>query len=231
MISDNIKNILERIEKAKNKVGRKDTVKLVAVTKTVPADKVREAISAGIVDIGENKVQEAVKKFSELFVEGNITSEKVNIKRHLIGHLQTNKVKKAVENFDVIQSVDTVYLLEEINKRAVEIKKIQECMVEVKISEEETKYGLQPDKLKDIFEKAKELKSVNIVGLMAIAPYFDNPELTRPYFKKAFSHYSLLSTSHFLPFLSMGMTNDFEVAIEEGSNMVRVGTGIFGERL
>lgn len=234
MILDNIKIILERIEKAKNKAVRKDEVKLIAVTKTVFVDKIIEAVSYGITDIGENRVQEAERKFAELskFKE---FPETVKIKKHLIGHLQTNKVKKAVELFDLIQSVDTVYLLEEINKQAEKIKKIQECFIEIKVSEEEKKYGLNPDELEVILTKAKEYKFVKISGLMAIAPYFENPELARPYFRRAkelfdrfYSQFSILNPQLYL---SMGMTGDFEIAIEEGSNMVRVGTGIFGERM
>ncbi|HAX61797.1 MAG TPA: YggS family pyridoxal phosphate-dependent enzyme [Elusimicrobia bacterium] len=224
MICDNIKIILERIEKAKNKVGLKKDIKLVAVTKTVSADKIIEAIGCGITIIGENRVQEAEKKFEEF-------PETVEIKKHLIGHLQTNKVKKAVELFDLIQSVDSVYLLEEINRQAEKIKKIQECFIEIKVSEEETKYGLNPTELESFMEKAAQLRNIKISGLMAIAPYFENPELARPYFRRAYNYYSLLSTHDSLSFLSMGMTGDFEVAIEEGSNMVRIGTGIFGERI
>ena len=224
MICDNIKIILERIEKAKNKVGLKKDIKLVAVTKTVSADKIIEAIGCGITIIGENRVQEAEKKFGEF-------PETVEIKKHLIGHLQTNKVKKAVELFDVIQSVDSVYLLEEINRQAEKIKKIQECFIEIKVSEEEKKYGLNPTELESFMEKATNLKNVKISGLMAIAPYFENPELARPYFRRAkelFDRFcSQLSDLNSQLFLSMGMTGDFEIAIEEGSNMVRIGTGIF----
>ncbi|MBI5573209.1 MAG: YggS family pyridoxal phosphate-dependent enzyme [Elusimicrobia bacterium] len=222
MICNNIKIILERIEKAKNKAGLKKDIELVAVTKTVSIDKIKEAIDSGIKDIGENRIQEAEKKFKEF-------PETVKIKKHLIGHLQTNKVKKAVELFDLIQSVDSVYLLEEINRQAEKIKKIQECFIEIKISEEETKYGLPPAELESFMEKAVNLKNVKITGIMALAPYFENPEATRPYFKQAYKYFSLLVTHYPLLYLSMGMTDDFEIAIEEGSNMVRIGTGIFGE--
>lgn len=229
MICDNIRIILERIEKAKTKTGLKKDIKLVAVTKTVPMDKIKEAIDSGIKDIGENRVQEAGRKFAELskFKEFQETAK---IKKHLIGHLQTNKVKKAVELFDLIQSVDSIYLLEEINRQAEKIKKIQECFIEIKISEEEKKYGLNPDELEVVLSKAREYKFVKISGLMAIAPYFENPESARPYFHRAYVCYSLLAGRYPLSFLSMGMTGDFEIAIEEGSNMVRVGYGIFGER-
>jgi PLP dependent protein len=228
MIDDNVKNILERIEKAKDKIGQKNNIKLVAVTKTVAVDKITEAISFGVTDIGENRVQEAIEKFSDKNFNSN------NIKKHLIGHLQTNKVKKAIELFDIIQSVDSIYLLEEINKQSEKIKKVQDCMVEIKISEEETKYGLMPDKLGEFLVKAKELKNIRIVGLMSIAPFFDNPELVRLYFRKAkelfdkfHSEFSVINNQ---TYLSMGMTNDFEVAIEEGATIIRVGTALFGKR-
>ena len=218
MISKNIKDILERIEKAKSKTGRKDDIKLIAVTKTIPVDKIKEAIYSGITDIGENRVQEADVKFIELFKTESA------IKKHLIGHLQTNKVKKAIEIFDIIQSVDSIHLLED------KISKIQECFVEIKVSEEDTKFGLPPNELKNFLDKAKELKNITITGLMTIAPFLENPESVRPYLKKAFGYYSAFKTDYLLKYLSMGMTSDFEVAIEEGANMVRVGTGIFGER-
>ncbi|MFH1540997.1 MAG: YggS family pyridoxal phosphate-dependent enzyme [Elusimicrobiota bacterium] len=228
MISDNIKIIFEKIEKAKNKLGEKNDVNFIAVTKTISVNKIKEAIDCGITDIGENRIQEAEKKFKEL-------TDSTKIKKHLIGHLQTNKVKKAVELFDLIQSVDSVHLLEQINKCAEKIKKIQECLIEVKVSQEDTKYGVNPSDLKMFLDKVWELKNVKITGLMAIAPYFENPQLARPYFHKAkeiFEQISSYFTSRSLQFniLSMGMTNDFEVAIEEGSNMVRIGTGIFGAR-
>ncbi|MBN1385334.1 MAG: YggS family pyridoxal phosphate-dependent enzyme [Elusimicrobia bacterium] len=220
VIKNNIKKVLKNINRALEKTGNTSSVKLVAVTKTVPADRIKEALDCGITDIGENRIQEAERKFEEL-------SLAQSIKKHLIGHLQTNKVKKAVEMFDVIQSVDSIYLAEEINKRAGQINKIQECLVEIKVSEEETKYGLHPDKLPDFLEKAKELENIKIIGLMVMAPFFEDPEQTRPYFRRAYGYYSSLVTRHSLSYLSMGMTNDYEVAVEEGSNMVRIGTGIF----
>jgi len=221
MICDNIKIILEKIDRAKNKAGLKKDIKLVAVTKTVSADKIIEAIECGITIIGENRIQEAERKHSQL---STLNSQ---LKWHLIGHLQTNKVKKAVELFDLIQSVDSIYLLEEINKQSEKIGKVQECFVEIKVSEEETKYGLKPTELESFMEKASELKNVKITGLMAMAPFCENIELTRPYFKQAYKYFSLVVTRYSLLYLSMGMTGDFEVAIEEGSNMVRIGTGIF----
>ncbi|MEW6557308.1 MAG: YggS family pyridoxal phosphate-dependent enzyme [Elusimicrobiota bacterium] len=223
MIADRIKKILDQIENIKNKTGFRRNIKLIAVTKTVSVDRIKEAINCGITDIGENRVQEAEQKIPQL-VNCKVT-------KHLIGHLQTNKVKKAVLLFDVIQSVDSFYLLEEINKQAEKICKIQECFVEIKISEEATKYGLNPMELEEFMKKSAELKNIKITGLMAMAPYFENPELTRPYFHRASDYYSLFAIRYSLSYMSMGMTNDFGIAIEEGANMVRIGTGIFGERL
>lgn len=224
MICDNIKIILERIERAKNKSGRRDAVKLVAVTKTVPVDRIREALGCGITDIGENRIREAEEKFEKLPDAGKI-------KKHLIGHLQTNKAVKAVRSFDLIQSVDSIRLLGEIDKRAQKIGKVQDCLVEIKVSEEETKSGLNPAELENFFEASLGLKNIKVSGLMTIAPYFENPESARPYFQRTYKYYSLFALRYSLSWLSMGMTNDFEVAVEEGANMVRIGTGIFGERL
>lgn len=225
MIADNIKKILENIKAAQDKSGRTGTVKLVAVTKNVSADRIKEALDCGITDIGENRIQESQDKYSRL------PASDFRIKWHLIGHLQTNKVKKAVEMFDVIQSVDSIHLAKEINKRAGQIGKIQECMAEIKVSEEETKYGMHPDGLTDFFEKTKNFKNIKFTGIMVIAPFFEDPESARPYFRRGYTYYSRFTADGSRPFLSMGMTNDYGVAIEEGSNMVRIGTGIFGERL
>ena len=221
-IGEKIKDIEERIEKAKSRAGRSAPVKLVAVTKTVPAAAVEESLKYGITDIGENRIQEAEQKLPLL--------SKYKIKKHLIGHLQTNKAKKAVSLFDVIQSVDSLRLLEEIDRQASAAKKIQECFVEVKVSFEDSKFGLAPEMLAGLLEKSKFLGSVKVTGLMAMAPFFDEQEKARPYFRKAFEYYSQFASVYALKYLSMGMTGDFEAAVEEGSNMVRIGTGIFGEK-
>jgi len=221
-IGEKIKNIVERIEKAKSAAGRSAPVKLVAVTKTVPPEAVEESLKYGITDIGESRIQEAEKKLPAL------TAYKV--KKHLIGHLQTNKARKAVALFDVIQSVDSLRLLEEIDRHAAAAKKIQECFLEVKISLEDTKFGLAPEMLAGLLDKSKTLVNVKVAGLMAMATFFDDPESARPYFREAYRCYTQLSGSYALDWLSMGMTGDFEVAVEEGSNMVRIGTGIYGEK-
>ena len=227
MITDNILKLKEKIDNLCAKLNR-DKIRLVAVTKTVPVELIIEAINSGITEIGENRVQEAEKKFSNL----NISS---NIIKHFIGHLQTNKVKKAVSLFDLIQSVDSIHLAQEIDKQAKKINKIQNCLIEVKISEEKTKFGYNPDKISELVSNLLELKNIKLCGLMTIAPYFDNPENTRPYFKqmkkifdKIRDEFKVLSSDFNI--LSMGMTDDFHIAIEEGANMVRIGRAIFGER-
>jgi pyridoxal phosphate enzyme (YggS family) len=227
MITDNILKLKEKIDNLCAKLNR-DKIRLVAVTKTVPVELIIEAINSGITEIGENRVQEAEKKFSNLNVSSNII-------KHFIGHLQTNKVKKAVSLFDLIQSVDSIHLAQEIDKQAKKINKIQNCLIEVKISEEKTKFGYNPDKISELVSNLLELKNIKLCGLMTIAPYFDNPENTRPYFKqmkkifdKIRDEFKVLSSDFNI--LSMGMTDDFYIAIEEGANMVRIGRAIFGER-
>jgi len=227
MITDNILKLKEQIDNLCAKLNR-DKIRLVAVTKTVPVELIIEAINSGITEIGENRVQEAEKKFSNLNVSSNII-------KHFIGHLQTNKVKKAVSLFDLIQSVDSIHLAQEIDKQAKKINKIQNCLIEVKISEEKTKFGYNPDKISELVSNLLELKNIKLCGLMTIAPYFDNPENTRPYFKqmkkifdKIRDEFKVLSSDFNI--LSMGMTDDFHIAIEEGANMVRIGRAIFGER-
>ncbi len=191
-------------------------VKLIAVTKTRTIKEIKDAIKAGIKCIGENKVQEAEKKFPHL----------PEVEKHMIGHLQRNKVKKAVELFDMIQSVDTLKIAKEINKRCSVIKKIMPILIEINIGNEETKQGIKLEEINDFLNNIKELRNIRVEGLMCIAP-FVKPEKTRPYFKKMKQIFDCISG---LKWLSMGMSNDYKVAIEEGSNMVRIGTAIFGER-
>ncbi len=232
-ISENLNSVLERIENSAKKTNRKkEDIKLVVVTKNVSIEDIKKVIEIGIKDIGENRVQEAEKKYSSLITLHS--SLFTNIKRHMIGHLQTNKVKKALQIFDLIQSVDSIHLAEEIDKQAKKINKVQDCLIEVKVSPEETKYGCLPEKLKELVEKILELKNINLCGLMAMAPFSENPEYARPYFHSAkelfdrfYSFFLHPNPYSLTPILSMGMSNDFEVAIEEGANMVRIGTAIF----
>lgn len=223
---ERIRKIRERIIQASQRSGG-GAVTLIAVTKTFPASAVKEALSAGITDIGESRIQEAQSKFLEL---GDAAQ---GITKHLIGHLQTNKAKKAVELFDLIQSVDSLYLAEEIDKQANKLGKTQECLLEVKVSGEDAKFGCAPQDAEAFLEQSRNLSHVRFRGVMTIAPYFDTPEQARPYFRAAREIFERLKANNCFsgePVLSMGMSNDFEVAVEEGATMVRVGTAIFGER-
>ncbi len=223
-IADNINLIRDKINKTAN--GRDIT--LIAVTKTFSADCVKEALRCKVTDIAESKIQEALPKF-------DILSDKLqNVNKHFIGHLQSNKAKKAVLNFDLIQSLDSVDLAKDINRHAADINKIQRCLIELKVSNEETKTGADEKKVLEIYEYCKsKCKNISVNGIMTIAPYFEDKEHVRPYLRKAFEFFTYLQgkyNDNNFKILSMGMSDDFEIAIQEGANMVRVGTAIFGER-
>jgi len=225
-LEENIKNIWSRIENAAEKTGKsKGDIKLVAVTKTVETERIKEAINRGIQIIGENRVQEAESKFDQ------ITEE---VEKHLVGHLQTNKAKTAVELFDFIQSVDSQRIAQEISRRASQMGKVMEVLVEINTSGEETKFGIDPDEVLSFVKSISNLEGIKIKGLMTIGLFSDNPEDTRPCFKRLKAIFDQMKSECIpnveMKYLSMGMTSDFEVAIQEGSNMVRVGTGIFGPR-
>jgi pyridoxal phosphate enzyme (YggS family) len=225
-IEQNIKDIWSRIRTAAEKSGRTAAeIKLVAVSKTVEPERINQAIRCGIEVIGENRVQEAEAKFKE------ITGK---VEKHLVGHLQTNKAKKAVELFDFIQSVDSVRIAQEISKRALEQGKVMEVLVEVNTSCEETKFGIEPEEALPLIETISKLEGIKIKGLMTIGLFSDIPEDTRPCFKRLRALFEDMKSAGIpdveMRYLSMGMTGDFEVAIQEGSNMIRVGTGIFGPR-
>ena len=225
-VEENIKHIWFRIEKAAEKIGKNnEDMKLVAVTKTVETEKIKEAINCGIQIIGENRVQEAESKFDQI-------TEKVE--KHLVGHLQTNKAKKAVELFDFIQSVDSQRIAQEISRRASQMGKVMKVLVEINTSGEETKFGIDPLQAISLIKSTSNLEGIKIRGLMTIGLFSDNPEDTRPCFKKLKAIFDQMKSENIpnveMKYLSMGMTSDFEVAIQEGSNMVRIGTGIFGPR-
>jgi pyridoxal phosphate enzyme (YggS family) len=225
-VEENIKNIWARIEKAAEKIGKnREDIKLVAVTKTVEVERIKEAIGCGMQIIGENRVQEAESKFDQI-------TEKVE--KHLVGHLQTNKAKKAVELFDFIQSVDSQRIAQEISRRALEMGKVMDVLVEINTSGEKTKFGVDPDNAMSLVKSISNLEGIKIKGLMTIGFFSDIPEDTRPCFKRLKSIFERIQSENIpnveMTYLSMGMSNDFEVAIEEGSNMVRIGTGIFGPR-
>ncbi|WP_333653501.1 YggS family pyridoxal phosphate-dependent enzyme [Dissulfurispira sp.] len=228
MLIENASNILKKISHAAMRAGRSpDEVKLIAVTKTVGIGTIKDAIDAGLRIFGENRVQEARDKIS------NLKSQILNsrIEWHLIGYLQKNKAKYAVQLFDLIHTVDSVELAEELNKQAEKIGKIQRVLVQVKLSEEETKHGVSEEELIPMLEKIKRLNNLRLEGLMTMPPFFEDAEKARPYFRKLRELREKAEKQEFkLPELSMGMSNDFEVAIEEGATMVRIGTAIFGER-
>lgn len=222
-IKENLLRVMEKIEKATRKVGRDpNEVKLVAVSKTVETSRVREAIEAGVSILGENYVQEAQKKIEEL---GRPVSW------HFIGHLQSNKAKYAVRLFDMIHSVDSLSLAEELNRRAEQANQVIKVMVEVNLSKEATKFGTDGEMVLNLANRIQNLKYLSLEGLMTMPPYFDSPEMSRPYYielRKLKERMAREGIS--MKELSMGMSNDFEIAIEEGATYVRVGTAIFGSR-
>lgn len=226
MIKNNLCKVKEAISRAAKKAGRRgEDIELVAVTKTVDATRINEAIEAGVRVIGENRVQEAMAKY-EMVRDG--------VSWHLIGHLQRNKVKKAIKIFDLIHSLDSISLAREISSRAALLGRQVEVLVEVNVSGEKTKFGLYPEELMGFLRQISTLENISVRGLMTMTPFTEEPESSRPYFRKL----RLLSeevASHNIEniemkYLSMGMSQDFEVAIEEGANIVRVGTAIFGSR-
>lgn len=204
-----------------------EEVKLIAVTKTVTVHQIKEAIDAGLRTFGENRVQEAKAKIAELSAGATTPS----VSWHLIGHLQKNKAKYAVRLFDLIHSVDSMELAEELDSQAERIGKVQEVLVEVKLSPEETKHGVAKTELPRLLNMLQTMTHLGLRGLMTIPPFFEHPEEARPYFRELrVLRDEAEAAGHHLPELSMGMSNDFEVAIEEGATMVRIGTAIFGER-
>ncbi len=200
-------------------------VELVAAAKTRTPDEIKQAVDAGVKIIGENYVQEAEKAFE---VIGS------KVKWHFIGHLQANKVKKAVGVFDLVETVDSVGIAQEIDKRCSSIGKMMEVLIEVNSGKEEQKFGVMPEDVLDLAKIISQLKNVKVMGLMTMGPFTGNPEEARPYFsetKKVFDKVREANIPNVqMKYLSMGMTNSYKVAIQEGANMVRIGTKIFGER-
>lgn len=225
MIKENIAAVNKRIADAAARVGRTDAITLVAVTKNHPVEYMQEAAADGITDVGENRVQEAMQKL-EAFPDNQLTW-------HLIGHLQTNKAKHAVEHFDLIHSIDSEHLLRAVDKEAGKIGKVQDILLQVNVAREESKFGMDVEEFPAMCELAKSLDHVRVKGLMCIAPNFEQVEDVRPIFRIAHALYEDMKPKFpagQIEDLSMGMTHDFEIAIEEGANIVRVGTAIFGER-
>lgn len=222
-IKENLYRVMERIERAALRSGRDPKgIKLVAVSKTVEVDRIREAIEAGASILGENYVQEAKEKIEEIGRQ---------VAWHFIGHLQTNKAKYAAGLFDMVHSVDGVALAEELNRRAEKIDRRIRILVEVNLSGEVTKFGSEESEVTKLVERILQLKNLSLGGLMTMPPYFDDPEMSRPYYVRLREMKERLVQKGIpLEELSMGMSNDFEVAIEEGATFVRVGTAIFGPR-
>ncbi|MFH1743850.1 MAG: YggS family pyridoxal phosphate-dependent enzyme [bacterium] len=223
-IEDNLISVQERISKAAARAGRDPSeITLVAVSKTKPVDTIREAVSAGATILGENRVQEAEHKIAEL--------SDLPAKWHLIGHLQTNKANKAVCLFDLIHSVDSPRLVEALNRAAENSEKRQAILLQINIAGEDQKFGTSPKEFERLIETARSASSLDVKGLMVMPPFSEDPEEARPYFRElreTAERYSSELGDQIE--LSMGMTGDFEVAIEEGSTMVRIGTAIFGAR-
>lgn len=225
-IAENLKEVQRDINEVCKKCGRDPSeVTLIAVSKTKPLEDLKEAYDAGARDFGENKVQELTAKIP------NLPSD---IRWHMIGHLQRNKVKYIAGEVELIHSVDSFRLAEEINIQAKRKKIIIPALIEINIGDEESKFGVRPDEAKELCKEISELDSIHIEGLMTVAPAADDPEEVRRYFRKMHELFLDIKSENIdnveMKILSMGMTNDYKVAIEEGSTMVRVGTGIFGAR-
>lgn len=227
MVKENIALVKERISNACQRAGR-DTgeVTLIAVSKTKPVDMIYEALETGTIDYGENKVQEMCDKIE--------TINNADIHWHLIGHLQTNKVKYIVDKAYLIHSVDSLKLAKVINEQAEKKGVTANILVEVNVAKEESKFGVMPEECEDLVREIANMSNISVKGLMTIAPFVDNPEENRVHFRNLRKLLVDINNKNIdnisMNVLSMGMTNDYEVAIEEGATLVRVGTGIFGER-
>ena len=226
MIRENLDIVERNIQAACDKAGRdRSEVTLVAVSKTKPVSDLMEAYDAGIRVFGENKVQELVEKMEKM---------PGDIHWHMIGHLQRNKVKYIVGKVDLIHSVDNTELAEEINRRADKAGVLQDILIEVNIADEETKFGIAREKVRDFYVNISKLPYVNVRGVMCIAPYVVDPEQNRHYFadlRKIFVDITNnIVDNNRVDIMSMGMTGDYQVAVEEGATLIRVGTGIFGAR-
>jgi len=226
MLRENLKDVEDRVARACARAGRsRDDVLLIAVSKTKPVEMIDEIYQEGVRDFGENHPQEIRDKFPQL---------PEDIRWHMIGHLQTNKIKYVIDRACMIHSVDSFHLAEAISKAAVKSSLIMPVLIEVNMAGEASKSGVAPEDTEALIRQAAQLPGIHIEGLMTIAPYTENPEENRIYFREmkklnvdiGAKNIDNVNMCH----LSMGMTGDYEVAIEEGATMIRVGTGIFGER-
>ena len=229
MLSDRVQLVRQRIAAACQRSGRVPaSITLVAVTKTIPASLIQQAIEVGVTDLGENRVQEAAIKRETL---GDLARR---ARWHLIGHLQSNKAKHAVELFDVIHSVDSCALIDELERQCAKRNRSVGVMIQVNVTGEATKSGCRPEMTEALAQAARQQPHLRLTGLMTIAPYIEDPETIRPVFRHLRVLRDQVGSSLQLPTssfrLSMGMSHDFEVAIEEGADIVRIGTAIFGGR-
>ena len=226
MVTENLKKVEEKIEKACERSGRsRSDVTLIAVSKTKPIEMMQEAMQAGVSIFGENKVQEIVKKEVEL---------PKNVEWHLIGHLQRNKVRQIAGKVASIHSVDSFRLAEQIQKEYEKIGETANILIEVNVAKEESKFGLMPEETEEVIREIAKFPNIKVRGLMTIAPFVENPEENRIHFQNLRKLLVDINAKNIdnlsMNELSMGMTGDYEVAIEEGATYVRVGTGIFGSR-
>ena len=227
MIKENLENIRLKMKMAAESCGRNpDEVRLVAVSKTMPKEKLKAAVEAGVAMLGENYVQEAKEKFNDLYT--------LPVAWHFIGHLQSNKAKYVVKIFDLIHSVDSLKLARQLDKQAKKINKTQDVLIQVNISEEPSKSGTRTEQTLEIVQEISRFENIAIKGLMTMPPYFNAPERVQPFFKSLRELRDQIREENIpnvsMDELSMGMTGDFEVAIQEGATLVRIGTAIFGER-
>ncbi len=225
-LQENILEVQANIKESLDKVGRtKDEVTLIAVTKTVDVDLIQKSLDLGLNNIGENRVQELQRKY-----------EKIGDKAtwHMIGHLQTNKVKYILDKVSLIHSLNRISLAKELNKRAKNANKIIETLIQVNVAEEESKFGFKAEEVIPFIETILPMENIKVKGLMTIAPYAEDPEEARYVFRELRNLKETIESRNYkeidMKYLSMGMTNDYKVAIEEGSNIVRVGTALFGKR-
>ena len=226
MLRENFRQVEENIRRACGRAGRDPRdVTLIAVSKTKPVELLREAYDLGTRVFGENKVQEIVEKYEAL---------PKDLHWHMIGHLQRNKVKYIIDKVDLIHSVDSVRLAETIEKEAAKHDLTANILLEVNVAEEESKFGLKVDEVEQVVDEIAKFSHIKVCGLMTIAPFVENPEENRPYFRRLRNLSVDIGGKNVdnvtMSILSMGMTNDYEVAVEEGATMVRVGTGLFGAR-
>lgn len=226
IIDENIEKVIGNIQKAAIKSGRNARdIKLITVTKTVDVDIMKYVFNKGLNNFGENRVQELSEKYNQ-FQE--------TIKWHLIGHLQRNKVKDIIDKVELVHSVDSYRLMKEINTQALKLNKKMPILIQINVAEEESKYGIKIKEVEDFIKEAVFHENIIVKGLMTIAPFEENSNLVRPIFmelKEKYDRIKKIENKNIeFQYLSMGMTNDYSVAIEEGSNMVRIGSGIFGKR-